>query len=324
MSSVGFPFVHQLNDTRNISFKLSHNWDRENPDMTTKAKAGCWLNHKSLTVCSIPANTLSTGVGLAGMAVTAATLGTAKVAVFAISLGNQTLPIDTGFTWFGNRTAHSVWHLLLNTGELAYDTGNVVYRVVQVAPRIAKVLHIEEEVKAILRRMGQGLDFAARRIEKGFVRAGEAEKGNEFSWDTPPILSWIDKPTEEVRINMDSASRPWDKIVKHGLLSVVNVPLNGAVAVCSGVATAILGTAFVGKAIFYATTNIDIPVPTYAGVAAGATFSTSSNVVIDAANNVGDGFVSLYKTSAALGINRVLTTALGVIEYIPKALFTDK
>ncbi len=325
----GFPGLHQINVARGNCFKQSHH-----SQITKGAAFANWLGHKALTVVSLPANTVGAGVGSLGAIVTGCTLGALKVSIYAVTLGNVKPSFPSGFFWNAERGFNAGAHVAVNLGELLYDAGNTVYLGYRAIRWVAQKLHLEGLFTAIFRQLSEAFKFitneivapvfrfVGRRIEKGFEKAAQAEGNFNFKGETPALLKPLDDLAKDNRIDFSANDRPLINIFKHYLFSIPNIPVNVAAAVGAGAASVVLGTAFVSKAALYATTNIDIPVPTFAGQALDATLATTRNVGVDVGTNIGDGFVLLYKTANALGINRVVATAIQIIMYIPEAILS--
>jgi hypothetical protein len=325
----GFPVLEELNQARSELFDTSHKKKEQQA-----VKFTSWLGHKALTVVSLPANLAGVGLGAAGMAVTASTLGVLKVAIYAMSLGNVKPSFPTGFIWSAERGINAGAHFAMNLGEVIYDAGNTVYLGYRFIRWVGEKLHIERFIAEIFRKLGElfeyigeqllapALRFVARRLEKGFEKAVEREGNFKFSGATPSLICPLDDLTKKNRIDWNEENRPLSKIFHHYVLSAFNIPVNAVTAACAGGASVILSSAFTAKVILYATTNINIPLPTFAGQALDATFATTRNAVVDAGTDVADSFVLLYKASSALGITRVVATALQVLRYIPEAIFS--
>lgn len=316
----GLPLIAELDTARNEFFKHSHNWDQDPNDPSVIEKSVCWFVHKGLTTISFPANVVEVGVCTVGFIASACTLGALKVAIFSFTLGNVKPGFSTGCVWFGERALHGVMDIALNTGELLYDAGNIVYQGYRAARWVAGQLHLGNLFNAIIDQIGRLFEFIGERIGQGIDKAAEVEGTPQFG--APYPLNLLDDLTKKYRIDFGSQDRSLEDIFKHYVLSVLNIPLNAATAIGAAGLSIILGSAFVAKVILYSTTNINIPIPTFAGEALSASVSTAYNVIADASNDAADIFVLIYKTSAALGLNHVVATAVRVVLYIPEALFS--
>jgi len=330
------------------------------PVQTSKTKKPAnWIGHKALSAVAIPTNLLGMGVGAVGAVASGCTLGALKVLVFAATVGNVRLLFPSGFLWFAEGSLHSVKHLGLNTGELISDGARVVKEVSVKTYKgtrwVMKTLYIEKAAKIIFQHLNKilkaigkkilpalkfigkkvafvankvaiGIEkvliFMGQRMAKGWKKAIEAEKGFEFEYKTPAFLNFINEPTKKNRINFESENRLWKNIFKHTFLSGPNIILNGSTAVASSLVLAPLALAFTAKAMLYASTNINIPVPTFVSKVFQSTVYPAGNVVVDIDNDIADSAAVVFKTSKALGILKVMTTALDVIKYIPKAVFS--
>jgi hypothetical protein len=325
----GFPVLEYLNEARSSVFNASH--DNQGPSLE---KFASWMTHKALTVISLPANLAAVGLAGGGMVVAAGTLGVFKVAVFAATLGHKKLDIPTGFIWCAERGINAGAHFAINLGELIYDAGNAVYLGYRLIRWIGHKLNLDDFFKEIFNKLGQLFEyigreiieptfrFVATRLKKGVEKAAEDEGDFKFSGETPALIRPLDNLTKKNRIDWQSNDRYWNTIFKHYFLSFANIPANGLTAMVAGGASIILSSAFVAKVVLYAATNINIPVPTYAGQAINATYASTRNIFADVGTDVCDGFVLIYKTSNAIGISRVVATALQVLLYIPEAIFS--
>ena len=322
----GFPILEQLNDARYKLFETSHG-EKDAP-----IRFASWLGQKAMTVITMPANVVGVGVGIVGMVGTACTVGLLKVAIYAVTFEKP--QFSSGFMWFGENTMNAAAHIAINMGELVYDAGNVVYLGYRAIRWVGEKLHLGPIFQEIFRKLSQlfeyigsrlvmpVLRFIATRLEKGIEKTVETEGNFNFTGETPSLLRPLNDKAKENRIDWNSPDRSLDKIFKHYLFSAANIPVNIVVAAVSSGAGIILSGAFAAKVILYATTNINIPVPTNAGLTIDAAFATSGNAFDDTGTNIVDGFVLLYKTSCALGINRVVARAIQVLTAIPELVFS--
>ncbi|SCA64276.1 hypothetical protein SCG7086_DJ_00020 [Chlamydiales bacterium SCGC AG-110-P3] len=314
----GFPAVAQLNHSRHAFFKRSHS----QADTTSGDRVVNWMAHKVLSLASVPANIGGIAVGAITFTACASTLGALKVAIFAATLGNVKPTFSTGCLWFGERTLHSVTHLLFNAGELLHDAGQALYQGARAVRWVGRKLHLEQVVEAIFQQIGRAFDFIGRRLQMGCQRAISDEPTGLSGDATPLPIRAVNDVTKKHRIDWQSGERPLVNIAAHTALSAVNIPVNVMAAAMGAVASTALATAFVAKVVLHAATGAHVPVPTYTGHAIQGTFAAASNAVLDAATDVGDGFVMIFKASRALGLNKVVTTALKVLGYIPEAVFS--
>jgi hypothetical protein len=350
----GFPVIKQINFLREECYKNSHA-----KQSTFRVKSHNWISHKALSAIAIPANLLGMGAGAVGAVVSGCTLGAIKVAIFAATVGNVKPKFPSGFVWCAEGSLVSLQHLLFNAGELIHDIAQVVEKTTVKAykgtrwmmktlyiDKVAKIIfcQIRKIIKFVEKKIGpvfkffakkiafvaekvahaieKAVCFIGKRLSQGWQKAIEAEKGHPFKHETPSFLNFINKPTENHRIDFNSEGRSWKKIFNHTLLSGPNILLNGVTAIGASLALAPLSLVFTGKATLYAATNMNIPVPTYINKVFQAAIYSTGNVFLDFGNDVADGAVTVFKTSKALGIHKVMTTALGVILYIPEAIFS--
>ena len=323
MAINGFPVLQQLNHMRTGTFNNSHDFNKPaSQRIPNFTKAMFWLSHKAFTLTTFPANLAGLGLGAAGLIISASTLGTLKVAIFAVTLGNIKPSFPTGCCWFGERAIHSGVHLGINIYELGYDTISAAEQGVRCIKWVGDKLHITNYVKAIFKQLNRLFEFMARRVNAGFNKAMQDEKPTVFSLETPSPIRPLNDLTNETRINWKNEQRPFKQILKHTFFSVANIPVNSVTAVCAAIASLILSTAFIGKVMLYAVTeNIKIPVPTYAAQAMRITAATTANAALDTGVDIADGFITIYKVSEALGIKKAAETCLRVVAFIPEALF---
>lgn len=280
----GLPIIFELDKYRKTLYHTSHD------DVTDTVKQiSCWFGHKVFTVITVPANVLEIGLSLTGAVASSCTVGVFKIAVFAFTLGNYKIEHPTGFTWFGERVVHGIREITINIGELIYDVANIVYRILE-------------------------------RIVKGIAKAAEAEEIPTYEIQAP--LNLVEDATAPHRIDFNSEERSLQSIFDHYLLSCINIPLNATIAVGgAGIAT-IFSAIFISKAALYATTNINVPIPTCAGQALFTTIAATDYVVRDVVTDLADVPVLLYKVSTTLKIYDIIVSPLRVIMYIPEALFS--
>jgi hypothetical protein len=323
----GFPGLQQFNKARQDFFYTSH--AEYGPDAVA-----FWFGHKALTVIALPVNVMGVGIGTTGMVATASTLGALKVAIFALTVGNVKPAFPTGFMWCAERGINAGLQAGVNVGELIHDAANMVYLGYRLIRWVGGALHLEHFFNEIFNKLGEIFEFTRKqilepvfrfvtqRVRQGISKAIECEGEFKFSYQTPSLIRPLDDLTKENRIEWSSENRFWSKIFKHYVFSVANIPVNAVAATLMGGSASVLSSAFAAKVIVYATTNINIPLPTFAGQALDATVSTTRNALLDIGTDICDSFVVMYKTSSALGINRVMATALQILLYIPEAIFS--
>ncbi len=308
----GLPVIHDLNNFRDTLF--------QNSGFDTPGQVTDFLGHKAISVILIPANLLGTGIGITAMTASACTIGALKVAIFAVSLGNKKWHVDTGFIKSAGWAAHSFIELGLNTLELLLDIGKVNYQVFRLVRFTARTLRLEGLFTRITNQAKQVFQFIDERLTKGATIAYKDEPNNPYTGKTPSLLAPLNAATQKVRPDYREDNRLWSQIFQHTLLSAANIPVNAAAALCSTIATTILGTFFITKIALYAATNIHIPIPTFAAHTLNTAYVCTENAAIDSASVIGDGFISIYKVSDALGIVQVVIKAMDVLRYIPEAL----
>ncbi|MBA3721102.1 MAG: hypothetical protein H0W88_01705 [Parachlamydiaceae bacterium] len=312
-----FPGFKYLNNTRNTLWENSYRKDK-----TVTIKIASWFGHKGLSAICLPINTIGIGAGLAGLVITASTIGVIKIAIYTITFGHKKLPIPTGGIYFGQRAFYSLGEGLYNSGELVYDAVVLINNTIRAIRWVGKKLFVESLIDKIIQQIDKIFSIFAKRLGYGLDKTIETEKSFSFSGKTPFITYPIDELTAQYRIDWNNlGERSVSQIFLHTVFSAANVPINAIAAACSGIATLILSGAFIGKILLCSATHININIPTCAGQAMGATYASTRNVIMDVSDVVCDAFILLNKTSNALGINRVLLTTRDILLYIPEALF---
>lgn len=324
----------------------------EDHQNSPQQKVAFWFLHKGLTTISIPANALAIACASIFIPTSALTLGTVKVIVFAASLGNARLNVSTGINYAFKGVFETIGDLGRIGSELVFDSYFITrmtikfLRIDVIVKKLFKMIKkgiiytakkirwfilatkLDKAVKIVLKKLkdglvllAKGLDFIIGRIQQGARVTNEREK----PWaqlSTPLFLQFIHKPTKASRINFQVQERPWNKIFKHSLLSVPSIILNGLTAAGCVIAVPALTTAYLGKILLYASTNIEIPCKTYVDRPYKILTATVRNVVVDTANDTADSAIILYKCVDALGITKAAATAVEVALYIPKAIFS--
>lgn len=309
--------LNELSDYRQKLFK-----EYNDNSISTLSRIESFIGHKAVSVITIPVDLTGCAIGITGMVGSACILGAFKVFVFAITLGNIECKFSTGFLWFEKKTTGCITDLTLNLSEFIADGENGCIHVYNTMLKAAAKLHISGFVKKVFHQIDLLVHFMTKRLQRGFDQAYLCEKkyGFVFSLKTPSFLHWIDKPTSECRLQPDE-TRPLSKILKHSIASIVNIPLNATVALVGLAASAILTSAYVGKSLFSAVTNIDIPVPVAVAPVVGATLATTINASIDTVNCMVDVAILVYKTAEVTGLINVAATMKDLLLYIPRACF---
>ncbi len=311
--NVGFPIQHELNECREQLYKAYHDGDRPIVE-----KIAPFIGHKIVTPLSLIINPTLTGVGLAGMVTTTCTLGAFKVVVFVASLGNIEPQFPTGFTWFAKHTEHSFYHTFANTGEILFDAIDLFDLGKRTIHYLGKQLHLETIVEKVITFIKDVSIFIDNRLSKGFEKAAEAEPEIHLGKrKTPFFLESLYNSAEKFRGDHSASA-----IFNHTIYSIVNIPLNAATCVVSTVATIALGTLFIGKALIYAGTNLNIGVPTGAGHSLNAAWATLANTVTDSGLVSINAVVTLYKTADAVGVVKAIATIGEILIRIPFILFS--
>lgn len=309
-----FPLLKQINMAREECFNESY----KAPDF--KARAAYWVGHKILTVISIPTNLFATGFCTFTCAASACTLGAFKIVIFAASLGNIKLTYPTGCYWLAGEACEAITAIFKNTFELLQDAGSLLENGYNVVRWVGKQLHLDGLFKAILTRISQIFEFCIKRLDKGVKITAKREP--EIKWDQASFpVQEINTLTEKYRIDFSSKKRSFESIFSHYVFSVITTPLNALIALCSGIACAVLSSGFVAKVIIFSATNLDIPIPTYAANVFKTCVESTTNLLKDVGVDLADIFVTVYKISDTLRLNRVVASILDVVHFIPEAIF---
>jgi len=286
----GFPGVQELNAYRTDLF----NEEKDSP--TT------WLGHKAISVVSLPVNGVVIVGGAAAMAVSACTLGVAKVVILFASLGKYENPFSTGIPWMGERTFDSTYHFFVNLGELIRDGFELADKGIDVIRQAMVALKIDHIAKKMFHYVEKAALFIEGRIEKGYTKVKDDEKRALKFFEVPLLDSLNTYSTSEF------SKEGYLSILNHQLVSLVNIPTN---LVMGSLATAaLLGTLGLSaaKVVLVATTGFHIPVPlgveSFARLAGKGLLNTASN----AACFVLDYPILLYKVSESLGVTSALST----------------
>lgn len=316
MDFSGLPGIQQLN-----SYRVGLSNGSHSDDNSTVKKIGCWLQHKVITVICLPANLAGIGITAAAAALSACTLGAFKVAVFAGTAGNVKLHFSTGCAYLLECAVHSSWHEVRNIGELVYDYADLNYQLYLGVKWVGRALHLDAVVKAVAQLFERLFEFIAGRFDKGFAKAKASEIAIRSNHTTPWPLYYLNDLTKACRIDWSSSCRPAGMIAKHYALSILNIPLNATGAAVSFIASAVFTSFFIGKAVLYALTNINLPVPSFCGPSILYTFEMARNAVLDIGTDAADSFVLIYKATHIIGLTKIVATALDVLKYIPEAVF---
>jgi hypothetical protein len=309
----GFAIVTPLNKWRASCFEAEHDRTKPFTDRATN-----WFAHKALSVVSLPANTLAAGIGCAGMLASACTLGAFKVLVFAGSLGHIKPEFSTGFIWCAERTYTSLANAVITVGELLYDVANLGYQ----AYLQVKWVFLALKLDRIAQLVKEALIFVGNRIEAGIeISLKDEEPYMDKDFQLPAPIHALNEATER-RSCFTDTNQPLSNWFAHKLLSVVNIPLNAAIAVTS-TALCIAGiVATCAKSLLYAATNIHVGIPTgvaYTGIMAAHSYT---NVFRNTAEVGVDMAVMVYRIADLLRITRVIATIADVIAYVPRAVFS--
>lgn len=310
-----FPGVSRINNARTTLFSKSHNIKLRpsDRDASKTTQIACWLGHKAVSLISLPANGVAIGLGLAGMTATACTLGAFKVFTYAVTLGNIKPKFSIGFLWLGERTFTSFSNIFKNVEELGYDTARLAYNGYRGVKSVLTALKLNYLIPYIK----QAIEFIGKRIDKGIDVAGKDEE----SLPTPQeLFRELNKAT--IARSCFKGEQPISRWFEHKALSMINIPVNVAVATLSGVACLAGAVAFTAKVTLYAATNIHISTPTGAGYTGWHFANASYNTLRNSAEVVADLAVIVYRIADALHITQAVVAVKNVIEYIPKAILT--
>ncbi|PCI95273.1 hypothetical protein COB11_02630 [Candidatus Aerophobetes bacterium] len=311
--------LNSLNTARSQHFNI---YNAEGSSLEVKIKS--FAAHKCYTLISFPANLVASGASVLAAAAGACTIGALKIAVFAISLGNVKLPVSTGIMFFGERAVVSLFQALKTIYEISSDIYNFCSKCINTVKKALTALGLAVLFNKIKEVVIEVLLFIETRIEKGFNKASESETNFQLADGSLPLLRPLNITRKTfVQDWVHYNDRSFKDITLHTAISVATLPLNACAAVCSTVVTVALGAAYVSKALLYAATNINIPLPTFTNEAAQVAGQTLRDSVENAGTCLLDIPITVYKVGAAIGINRVLATIRDVVCYIPVAVFTN-
>lgn len=288
----GFWGIQQINVSREYSFRAAYNlnqFQRKNQDKPlTWQRVGHWINYRGLSVASVPANLLGFATGMIGMLTTALTVGTLKVAIYAIT--GKRPAFSSGFPECKDRTEHSAAHLWKIVKEVSFE-------------------------------IFEALAFILKRLRKGLFYAAKGEKDVQFASEkTPYPASVLDGVTDAYRIDWVKSDRSFKDIGMHTLLSTINIPMNIVAAACSKVAFSIFLVITIAKALVKAGTNLEIPGKTYTAKSLSITIKCMKNVFVDLRDTAYDSAAAIRKTAQALKINNIFEKIQQLWIYIPQAV----
>jgi len=309
----GFPIISEFNSRRHRYHEISHS------NMPIQPKVITWIAHKALTAVMIPANILAATAGCAGMVATAATLGAVKVAIFAASLGNIKPKFSTGFIWLGVRTLSSLLAIAINVGEIVQDGAVILDKSYRAIKWAANAIGISNFVETIFKELSRMCRLFVNRMEASceLVMSDEPKLPRDFG--TIPYLQTMADHTSRLSWFNDK-NRSIATCFKHKAYSIVNIPLNAAVACVSG--TAFVGAAALtmSKIMLHLFTNIHIPLPVGTHHLGFYTLTSSGNTVRNINEVVVDGVVAIYRISEVTGLVKVAKTVAKIVAYIPRAV----
>ncbi|MCH9630194.1 MAG: hypothetical protein S4CHLAM37_01880 [Chlamydiia bacterium] len=329
MASVFTP-IDSLNNARSMHF---NNYNAENVSFADKVQS--FTAHKCYTAISLPVNIAASAASGCIAAAGGCIIGAVKVAVFAFTLGNARLPISTGFVTFGSRAIAHLAEASMTGYEIGSDAAcfsskciRAVKRVIDAIGLTALFNKIREVVEVVLNKVGEAvsrvLRFVGNRIQAGFEKASASEIANLANGGSLPIVSSLNNNRKTfVQDWTNYNQRSMKDIATHTAISVVSLPLNAAVAVTSSLTTLALGTAYVAKALIYAGTNINVPIPTFTNIAGQVASKAVGDTLENTTTCALDVPITVYKVGEATGINHVLATIRDVLLYIPVAVFTS-
>lgn len=284
-----------------------------------------WVAHKGGCLLSWKVNTISIVGGGSGFVLCACTLGALKVVVFALSLGNWKPEFSSGCVASLTLAGHGATGFFGAASEVIYDVGYLAYQISLGIRYVAKQLRLTGALKALVKKiihcLSHIVSFLIGRIIKGFEIAAKHEPKLSIDSKLPCPLHQVNEAAEQYRIDTNK-ERTFGTIASHYVVSIPNILCSGIAATVGVVASAVLGTLFMVKAVLGATTNISIPIPTYAGHVSTFTLGTGYNAIADVANDIADIFVTMFKISEAIGVAKAVVTVGRVIAYIPEAVFS--
>lgn len=289
--------------------------------------AKLWLEHKVVSVISLPLNGVAAVSSLGLLALSISTIGVAKIFVYSLTLGTCELPLSTHFCELGDITAKAIVNILLTFIENIEDAVNLTISTCELGISAAKKLHLDKclaaiskVAKFILSNLGECINFFAKRIFIGIKTALDSETHTFRLLRLLDPLSPIVESCQKLRAY--SNDRTVSTIFKHYVFSIPNVLLFAGLGAIAFAAIPLTGSAFLFKATLMSTTNLNLQINTlFVETVTLATYSTFS-IATDIGIGLADVFVLSYKAVDSLGIIRAAATVLDVIAYIPKAIIS--
>lgn len=316
MTSVfqGLPIQHELNLRREQASK-----DTYDDKKSIGARVAHFVIHKEFAVFCIFANVAGTGIGATGVGCSIA-LAVPKIVIFVGSAGHVKPTYSTGFLYSGEVTLSSITNIFCEIFEIAYDGGYIIYKCGEGVHWTAKRLGFEGTLKRIAKETFRLMEEGARRVGRGAERAASHEPS--YTSGSPVIVAWINDPTQSMRIDFSGEERSIVDIFGHTLFSVGNIPVNTFACVASGIIAVPLSACFILKVGVNSITNLDTPLPTYAGAAWVTCGKTGFNVVADAGTAIADVGILGWKGARALYIDRVAMSTFQALAWCLSAIIS--
>ncbi|MFA6916665.1 MAG: hypothetical protein WC222_09735 [Parachlamydiales bacterium] len=271
--------------------------------------------HKCLTVITLPANALKFVGGFGIASATALTLGVLKVGIFAIT-ARYVKPEFPTFVLPGLVIGvEGLVNAVITGKELLYDAVQPLYQGYQLSRWIAGKLSLGRFLNPIFESIGNFFAAVANNISIGIKTAFQDEP---HPLEEVPSPFGLNAYTHTFNINLDT--RTFSSIAAHTLLTIPNSICNVTLIATGAVGTVGLGALMVIKIAVISFTPIKITFPTAAPLAYSLLDRASHAFVSDAATVVFDVFITTYKISEMLLINKALGKIGKILAFIPEAL----
>lgn len=309
----GFPVIATLNKSRSQYFEKSH--ASTDP---LKHRIGSWFAHKAISCISLPCNLAAISLGTAGAALTACTLGAAKVLTFAVTLGHIKPEFSIGFLWLTERTFSSLVEVVFTLGELIYDAGDLCYQGYRGVKWVLEALRLN----FLAHYLKEACIFIGKRLEEGVLITANDEAAIQpvHLQEVIPFLSKLNQAT--LSRSPYAADQPLKMWVEHKALSLLNIPAHAVVALSSGALSIASTVAFVAKSLLFAIARIHIPHPTGFAYTAPLCMEAATNTIRNTVDVMADVAVLVYKIADATHLTQALVKVGDVILYIPRAILT--
>ena len=292
---MSLPIIRTINNARQDLYQLSLNQN----NAKERQLAG-YIGHKFVSVISLKANLIGLSLGACGALTCALTLGTSKIAIITFSGGYFRPEFSSGTQYFFDQGISCAEELGRNICELTSETSRAIKLIAHVA--VVVLVAVGTLVAVVLDKTVIQL---GRNVGAAVTKANAEEAGYVINFETPRLIAPLDDIARDSRLDFANFDRSFKTIGTHYVTSFVNIPANTLIALCSGIALAVLGTVYINKVMTYTFFNETIPVSTYAGKVGEVFLVSSANVAKDLGTDVVDVFYVSYKTIKTLGFKNL-------------------